>query len=70
MKKQTFKEFVEGVELFTFEIKNSKNKIQPPEGYFAVRSNKRRLFIHTKLYGPLFNIEHILASGEFIEYKI
>lgn len=56
-------------ELFLFESPHNRYRPEPPPGFFALRSNKRRIFVKLKdgKYPAPLNIEQLISSGEFIE---
>ena len=65
-----FKRLANQVELFLHESPHNYYFPPAPEGYFALRSSKRRIFISNRYKGTQFDLSEILKSGEFIEEKL
>lgn len=65
-----FKGLVDKVELFLHESPHNNYFPPAPEGYFALRSSKRRIFISNRYKGTQFDLNEILKSGEFIEISL
>lgn len=66
---QTVKEA--DVELFLFESPHNHYQPVPPEGYFGIRSHKRRLFVQLDEGRiPVGKIQDRINSGEYIEYQL
>jgi hypothetical protein len=66
---EQFRRLSAEVEIFLFESPNNKYRPSPPLGFFAVRSNKRRLFLRLdngRVPGS-DRINTLIAQNEFIE---
>lgn len=65
-------QLMENTELFMFESPYNNYLPKPPEGCFAMRSSKRRVFIpldHGKMPSPI-TVQSRLDTGEFVSMPL
>jgi hypothetical protein len=61
------KELTKDTEMFLHESPYNNYQPKPPEGFFALRSHKRRLFIKGT-YGP--HVQNLIEQKEYIEISL
>lgn len=69
---QALKELAADTEIFLFESPYNNYHPKPPEGFFAMRSSKRRVFIpldHGKMPSPI-TVQSRLDTGEFVSMPL
>lgn len=58
------------VEMFLFESPYNRYTPAPPDGYVALRSNKRRLFVKADLRSNPENVQKLIEQKEYIEMPL
>lgn len=61
------KELSAQCEFFLYESPDNHYQPAPPEGYFAMRSDKRRIFLPNVARSSPERAQEFIAAGEFIE---
>ena len=57
-------------DFFLYESPSNHYSPAPPDGYFALRSSKRRIFLPNMYRGKLFNISELTKLGIAIESSL